>query len=64
MVIPPIKTQRDYRRVLQEIEGLMRAKPNTPEGDRLDALVTMVETWERKNRFGALAQLRKKANPW
>ena len=48
MDIEPIKTQRDYRRVLKEIEGLMLAKHNTPEGDRLDVLVTLVEAWERK----------------
>ena len=48
MEIVPIKTQRDFRRVLKEIEGLMRAKRNTPEGDRLDVLVTLVEAWERK----------------
>jgi hypothetical protein len=34
----PIKSQRDYRRVLKEIEGLMRAQCKTPEGDRLDVL--------------------------
>jgi antitoxin component HigA of HigAB toxin-antitoxin module len=32
MDIAPIKTQHDYRRVLKEIEGLMTAKRNTPEG--------------------------------
>jgi HTH-type transcriptional regulator/antitoxin HigA len=47
--ITPIKTQRDYRRLLKEIEGLMNAKRNTPEGDRLDVLVTLVEAWERKH---------------
>jgi HTH-type transcriptional regulator / antitoxin HigA len=50
MEILPIKSQRDYRRILKEIEGLMRAKRNTPEGDRLNVLVKLVETWER-NRF-------------
>jgi len=49
MDIKPIKTQRDYRRILKEIEGLMRAKRNTPEGDRLDVLVTLVEAWEAKH---------------
>src|SRR5580692_1267815 len=49
MDIEPIKTQRDYRRVLKEIEGLMMAKHNTAEGDRLDVLVTLVEAWERKH---------------
>lgn len=49
MDIAPIKTQRDYRRALKNIEGLMTAKRNTPEGDRLDVLVTLVEAWERKH---------------
>jgi HTH-type transcriptional regulator/antitoxin HigA len=49
MDIEPIKTQRDYRRVLKEIEVLMMAKRNTPEGDRLDVLVALVEAWERKH---------------
>ncbi len=49
MNIVPIKTQRDYRRILKEIENLMTAKRNTPEGDRLDVLVTLVEAWERKH---------------
>jgi HTH-type transcriptional regulator/antitoxin HigA len=49
MDIKPIKTQRDYRRSLKEIEGLMSAKRNTPEGDRLDVLVTLVEAWESKH---------------
>ena len=48
MDIAPIKTTRDYRRTLKEIEGLMSAKRNTAEGDRLDVLVTLVEAWERK----------------
>ena len=43
MDITPMKTQRDYRRVLKEIETLMMAKRNTHEGDRLDVLVTLVE---------------------
>jgi len=49
MDITPIKSQRDYRRILKEIEGLMNAKRNTPEGDRLDVLVTLVEAWEAKH---------------
>ena len=42
----PIKSERDHRRALEEIESLMAAKPNTPEGDRLDVLVALVEAWE------------------
>lgn len=49
MEIAPIKSNRDYRRVLKEIETLMSARRNSPEGDRLDVLVTLVEAWERKH---------------
>src|SRR5437870_8590937 len=49
MHIAPIKSQRDYRRVVGEIEGLINARRNTPGGDRLDVLVTLVEAWERKH---------------
>ena len=48
MDIAPIKTQRDYKRALKEIKGLMDAKRNTPRGDRLDVLVALVEAWEAK----------------
>lgn len=49
MDITPIKKKRDYQRALKEIEGLMTAKGGTPEGDRLDVLVTLVEAWEAKH---------------
>jgi HTH-type transcriptional regulator / antitoxin HigA len=47
MDIKPIKTKADYRAVLKDIEVLMAAKRNTPEGDRLDVLATLVEAYER-----------------
>jgi HTH-type transcriptional regulator/antitoxin HigA len=47
--IKPIKTTRDYRRALKEIEALMHAKRNTPAGDRLDVLVVLVEAWEARH---------------
>ena len=46
MDIRPIKTERDYRRVLKEIEGLMRARRGTPAGERLDVPVTLAEAWK------------------
>lgn len=49
MEIRPIKTEEDYRVTLREIEALMNAAPNTPEGDRLDVLVTLVEAYERQH---------------
>jgi HTH-type transcriptional regulator/antitoxin HigA len=49
MTISPIKTHRDYRRALKEIESLMAARRGTAEGDRFDVLVTLVEAWEAKH---------------
>jgi HTH-type transcriptional regulator/antitoxin HigA len=49
MEIKPIKGERDYRRVLKEIETLMDAKANSAEGDRLDILATLAEAWEEKH---------------
>ena len=46
MEIRPIKTKADYRSALKEIETLMSARPNTPEGERLDVLVTLVEAYK------------------
>src|ERR1700730_3045483 len=48
MKIKPIRTKADHRAALKEIEALMPARPGTPEGERLDVLVTLVEAWERK----------------
>lgn len=47
MDIKPIKTEEDYRATLQEIKSLMRAAPDSHEGERLDVLVTLVEAYER-----------------
>ena len=49
MTIKPIKTERDYRKALKEIDKLWDAKPNTSMGDRLDVLVTLVEAYEQKH---------------
>lgn len=51
MDIKPIKTKADYKAMLAEIEGLMMARANTPEGERLDVLVTLVEAYERKHFY-------------
>ena len=47
MDIKPIRTKADYRAALKEIESLMMAKPKTPEGEKLDVLTTLVESYER-----------------
>lgn len=49
MDIKPIRTEQDYQVALEEIERLMDAQPETPDGDRLDVLATLVEAWEEKH---------------
>ena len=49
MDIKPIKTDADYRMALKEIEKLMTAAPDSPEGERLDVLATLVEAFESKH---------------
>ena len=49
MEIKPVRTARDYRSALREIEKLMGAGPDTAEGDRLDVLATLVEAYEGKH---------------
>ena len=49
MDVKPVKTDEDYRATLQEIESLMTAETGTPEGERLDVLVTLVEAYERRH---------------
>jgi len=48
MDIRPVKTENDYRVALAEIELLMMAEIDSPEGEKLDILVTLVEAYERK----------------
>jgi len=49
MEIKPIRSKADYRAALKEIETLMTAERDTPRGERLDVLVTLVEAYENKN---------------
>ena len=49
MDIRPIRTEADHQAALVEIERLFSAEPNTPEGDRLEVLVTLVEAYEARH---------------
>ena len=49
MDIRAIKTEQDYERALARIERLMDAEPNTPEGDELDVLTTLIEAYEDRH---------------
>jgi len=48
MEIKPIKTKKDYEKALKKIEELFNAKANSHEGDLLEVLVTLVESYEQK----------------
>ena len=49
MEVRPIKSEADYEAALAEIEALMHAERDTPEGDRLDVLVTLVQAYEAEH---------------
>ena len=46
MHFKPIKSEADYDAALATINGLMGAAPDTPAGDELEVLVTLVESYE------------------
>lgn len=49
MEIKPIKNDADYQAALEEIERLFDAAPDTPEGDKLEVLTTLVEAYEERH---------------
>lgn len=49
MNIRPIKTEQDYNDAIDRIEDLWGSKVDTPEGDELDLLITLVEAFEMKH---------------
>jgi HTH-type transcriptional regulator / antitoxin HigA len=49
MKIKPIRTEKDYETVLARIEEIFDAEPDTPEGDELEILASLIETYEKKN---------------
>lgn len=46
MTITPIRSEADYDAALVEIDRLMGVTRGTPESDRLEVLVTLVERYE------------------
>jgi HTH-type transcriptional regulator/antitoxin HigA len=49
MDIKPLRNEADYQAALKEIDKLIVSQPGTPDGDRLDALVTLVEVYEARH---------------
>jgi HTH-type transcriptional regulator/antitoxin HigA len=48
MNIQPIKNEKNYKAALARVDELMHAEPDTPEGDELDVLVTLIESYENR----------------
>ncbi len=49
MKIAPIKNDKDYQKALQELEKVFDAKLNSPEGDKGQVLVLLIEDYEKKH---------------
>jgi HTH-type transcriptional regulator/antitoxin HigA len=49
MEIRPVKTEADYSAALAEIDRLWGTPEGTPDGDRLDVLLVLVESYESKH---------------
>ena len=45
--ITPIKDESSHRAALVEIDRLWGAKEGTPDGDRLEAFMALVDAYER-----------------
>jgi len=51
MEITPIRTNKDYREALRVVSKLVDQdpSPDTPEGERLEVLSTLIEAYERRH---------------
>ncbi|MDP2811156.1 MAG: transcriptional regulator [Rhodocyclaceae bacterium] len=51
MDIRPIRTEDDYKRAMGEVSALFEnePEPGTPDGDRFEILLTLVEAYEAKH---------------
>ena len=49
ITVRPIHDDEDYEAVLAEVDSLMDAVPGTPDGERLDVLVTLLEAYEARH---------------
>lgn len=51
MDLRPIRSEADYRAALAEVGPMFdrEPEPGTPEGDRFDILITLIEAWEREH---------------
>jgi HTH-type transcriptional regulator/antitoxin HigA len=45
----PIRTEADYEAALEEVAALWGGANDTPKGDRLDVLATLIDVYEAKH---------------
>ncbi|MBF9254382.1 helix-turn-helix domain-containing protein [Pontibacter sp. 172403-2] len=49
MNIRLIKTEEDYQLALQRLEDIFDAEPDTPEGDELEVLAFLIDSFEKEH---------------
>ena len=49
MNLHSIKSEQEYNLALKEVEELWGAQVGTPEGDKLEVLITQIEAYESKH---------------
>ncbi|WP_297846483.1 transcriptional regulator [Pseudomonas sp.] len=51
MNIRPIRTDQDYQEALKDVSTLFdnEPEPGTPEGDRFEVMITLIEAYESKH---------------
>lgn len=49
MELKPIRTRKDYQAALAEVELLWNVPAKSPEADRLDVLLLLIEQYERQH---------------
>ena len=47
MEIKPIKTKKDYVGAIRRLEAIFDSKPGTPEGDELEILGIIIDSYEK-----------------
>lgn len=48
MNLQSIKTEQDYNQALEKLEHIFDAKPDTKDGDELEALANLIEEYENE----------------
>ena len=65
MSAKPIRTDTDHEQTLTRIDELMGSEYGSPEGDELDALVTLAESWEDEHYpMGIRNHTRRSSSAW